>query len=128
MSDEPDFLHDPVSPQRLEPLDEWRARMAKHREEASADYARRHPEEGSEEARAYAAKQYGPVIKALARILAREINAVEIRMRREIQIAMLPRRRRKKLTPAEIEKEALMKKVLARRPDLQPKPPKGVKP
>jgi len=96
----------------LDPLQVWRDRLRKFNEECSADYARRHPEEVLPQAREVV-KPLEPVIRALAKVMAREINAVKLEMRREIQLALLrPLRRRKKWTQADSDRYVMSKQGL----------------
>jgi hypothetical protein len=109
----------PEPPPR-DPVQEWRDRLAKFKAECSADFLERYPELEALQAQHQAelSRTYAPVLKAVAKLMKkelaavrREIDAVKVQLRREIQSARRPERR-KKMTKAEIDKFIMSKKGL----------------
>jgi hypothetical protein len=99
---------------------EWHDRVKRLREERAAEHRAQHPEL-SEQQRDEIARQYGPILRAVARLMAREIepirqelDVVKEHLRREFKLVDALRRdlharrgrRRKKLTQAEIKRRA----------------------
>jgi hypothetical protein len=109
----------PEQPPR-DPVDDWRKSQEKFMEEAKADYRRRNPPELQG-----AMVPLQPVMKAVARIINKELMALHAelrgelevlaeRLRREIdfKIEQSRKRRRKKMTRAEADRYVMSKRGL----------------
>jgi hypothetical protein len=95
-------------PPPIDGLQQWRERLQKFRDECSADYRRRHPEEVSPQARAVV-RPLEPVLRAIAKVLHQEIDQVKRQLRHEIRMAQLPRQRKRRMTRAEMDAFVLSK-------------------
>src|SRR5262245_30383469 len=104
-------------------MEEWRAKRAKFIAERSAEYAAAHPEEQpSPQALDVARRQFAPVLRAVAKIIIKEVAAVRSEidvakehLRREFRLAHHRKRRWKKMTKAEADSYVMSKRGLPER-------------
>jgi hypothetical protein len=103
--------------QRYDPVQQWRDRLQKFKDQCNREYRERHPEE-----QPLRPRPLDSILKAVASVIDKEFAAIKAEMRSEIdafklhtqrQIEMVLRpRRRKKMTQKEVDNHIMSKRGL----------------